>query len=127
MAEELKRFVRAYKYGDWIQHATQDFEFGNFMKGLNWFANSGCNGCLQGGGMPNCEIRTCCKNKGLKNCYFCGDFAKCEKLGYQKATYGINESHDRIGQIGYKDWLKEQKEKASQGFDNIYFLEEKDR
>jgi hypothetical protein len=127
MAEELKRFVRAYKYGDWIQHTTQDFEFGNFMKGLNWFANSGCNGCLQGGGMPNCEIRTCCKEKGLKNCYFCGDFAKCEKLGYQKATYGISESHDRIGQMGYEDWLKEQKEKASQGFDNIYFLEEKDR
>jgi hypothetical protein len=127
MAEELKRFVRAYKYGDWIQHTTQDFEFGNFMRGLNWFANSGCNGCLQGGGMPNCEIRTCCKGKGLKNCYFCGDFAKCEKLGYQKATYGISESHARIGQIGYEDWLKEQEEKASEGFDNIYFLEEKDR
>jgi hypothetical protein len=29
--------------------------------------------------------------------------------------------------MGYEDWLKEQKEKASQGFDNIYFLEEKDR
>lgn len=125
MAEELKRFVQAYKYGDWIQHIAQDFEFGNFMKGLNWFANSGCNGCLQGGGMPNCEIRTCCKEKGLRNCYFCRDFEECEKLGYQKATYKINDSYIRINQIGYENWLKEQKEKASKGFDNIHFLEQK--
>jgi hypothetical protein len=125
MTEELKRFVQAYKYEDWIQHITQDFEFGNFMKGLNWFANSGCNGCLQGGGMPNCEIRTCCKEKGLRNCYFCRDFEECEKLGYQKATYKINDSYIRINQIGYENWLKEQKEKASKGFDNIHFLEQK--
>jgi hypothetical protein len=125
MAEELRRFVQAYRYGEWIQYITEDFEFGNFMKGLNWFANSGCKGCLQGGGMPACEVRTCCKGKGLKNCYFCGDFTRCEKLGYQKATYRINESYNRIRQIGYENWLKEQNEKASKGFDNIHFLEEK--
>jgi hypothetical protein len=45
---------------------TKDFEFENFMKGLNWFANSSCVGCLQGGGMPKCEVRNCCKEKGLK-------------------------------------------------------------
>jgi len=125
MAEELKRFIQAYKYRDWIKHITQDFEFGNFMKGLNWFANSGCNGCLQDGGMPNCEVRTCCKEKDLRNCYSCRDFEECEKLGYQKATYKINDSYIRINQIGYKNWLKEQKEKASKGFDNIHFLEKK--
>jgi hypothetical protein len=127
MAEELRRFVQAYRYGEWVQYITQDFEFGNFMKGLNWFANSSCKGCLQGGGMPACEVRTCCKGKGLKNCYFCGDFTGCEKLGYQKATYKINESYARISQIGYENWLKEQNEKASKGFDNIHFFEEKNR
>jgi hypothetical protein len=125
MAEELRRFVQAYRYGEWINYITQDFEFGNFIKGLNWFANSHCKGCLQGGGMPACEVRTCCKEKDLKNCYFCGDFSSCEKLGYQKATYKINESYDRISQIGYENWLKEQNEKASKGFDNIHFLEGK--
>ena len=124
MAEELKRFVQAYKYGDWIQHVTQDFEFGNFMKGLNWFANSRCIGCLKGGGMPNCEVRTCCIGKGLKNCYFCQDFEKCEKLSYQKATYKINDSHTRIKRIGYRNWLKEQNEKVRKGFDNIHLLEQ---
>ena len=123
MAEELKRFIQAYKYGEWVQYVTQDFEFGNFMKALNWFANSGCKGCLQDGGMPNCEVRTCCREKSLRNCYFCRDFARCEKLGYQKATYNIEESRGRIAQIGYENWLKEQKERIGKGFDNIHFLE----
>jgi len=127
MAEELRRFVQFYRYGEWIQHITQDFEFSNFMKGLDWFAKSGCESCLQDGGMPNCEVRICCEGKGLKNCYSCGDFTKCEKLGYQKTTYKINENYDRIGQIGYENWLKEQNEKTSKGFDNIYFLEKKSR
>jgi hypothetical protein len=70
IAKELKRFIQAYRYGEWIGYVTKDFEFENFMKGLNWFANSGCVGCLQGGGMPKCDVRNCCKEKGLKNCYF---------------------------------------------------------
>ena len=125
MAEELKRFIHAYKYGEWIGYVTQDFEFENLMKGLNWFANSSCSGCLQGGGMPTCEIRNCCKEKGFNNCYFCNDFLKCEKLGYQRETYRINENYDRIKQVGYENWLKEQEEKLKADFDNIWFLEKK--
>jgi hypothetical protein len=127
MAEELKRFVQAYKYGDWIQHITQDFEFENFMKGLNWSANSCCNSCLQGGGMPNCEVRTCCTEKSLRNCYFCQDFEKCEELGYQKATYKVNDSYIRIDRMSYQNWLKEQNEKVRKGLDNIHFLEQENR
>jgi len=125
MAKELERFVKAYRYGEWIGYVTQDFEFKNFIKGLEWFAKSGCVGCLQGGGMPRCEIRSCCKEKGLKNCYFCTDFVKCEKLGYQRETYKIDENYERIKEIGYEEWLKEQEEKTRQDFDNIYFLEGK--
>jgi len=125
MAEELKRFVEAYGYGEWIGHITQDFNFENFVKGLEWFANSGCPSCLQGGGMPNCEVRNCCTARGLKNCYFCEDFLKCEKLGYQKETYKIDENYRRIKEIGYENWLKEQEEKLRQSFDNIHFLERK--
>jgi len=125
MAEELKRFVNAYGYGEWIEHITQDFNFQNFMRGLEWFANSVCGGCIQGGGMPNCEIRNCCREKGLKNCYFCKGFLKCEKLAYQKEAYKINENYERIRQVGYENWLGEQEEKSKLGFDNILFLEKK--
>jgi hypothetical protein len=123
MAKELKRFVEAYGYGEWIGYVTKDFEFENFMKGLNWFANSSCVGCLREGGMPKCEVRSCCKEKGLKNCYFCEDFLECEKIGYQKETYGINENYDRIKRIGYEKWVKEQEEKLKEDFDNIHYLE----
>lgn len=123
MAEELRRFVEAYRYGEWIEFMTQDFDFQNLMMGLKWFASSGCKGCLQGGGMPNCEIRKCCLEKGLKNCYFCQDFLECVKIGYQKETYRIEENYRRIRQIGYGKWLKEQEEKLKENFDNIQFLE----
>jgi len=125
MARELERFVQAYKYGEWIGFVTQSFEFKNFVEGLNWFANSGCRGCFQGGGMPNCEVRNCCKKKGLKNCYSCSDFQECKKLDYQKETYRISENLVRINQIGYESWLREQEEKLKMGFDNIDFLEKK--
>jgi len=75
--------------------------------------------------MPNCEVRNCCKGKGFDNCYFCEDFPKCTKLAYQKATYKIEENHKRIRQIGYEQWLKEQKLKSKENFDNIHFLEKK--
>jgi hypothetical protein len=125
MAEELKRFVKAYAYGEWIAYVSQDFEFDNFMKGLGWFTKSGCKGCLKGGGMPNCEVRNCCKEKGLENCYFCKDFTKCEKLSYQKKTYMVGENYARIKQIGYENWLKKQEQKLKRNFDNIHFLEKK--
>jgi hypothetical protein len=95
------------------------------MKGLSWFANSGCNGCIKGGGMPTCEARNCCKEKGLNNCYFCNEFLKCKKLDYQRETYKINENHERIKQVGYENWLKEQEKKSEANFDNIRFLEKK--
>lgn len=123
MAEELNRFVAAYRYSEWIAYVTRDFEYGNFIRGLEWFVNSTCKGCSQGGGMPNCDARNCCKEKGLKNCYFCDDSLNCQKLTYQKGTYNIEDNYKRIKQIGYEEWLKEQEKKMTEGFDNIHFLE----
>jgi hypothetical protein len=125
MAEDLKRFVQAYKYGEWISYVTQDFNFQNFMKGLEWFSGSDCHGCLKGGGMPTCEVRICCKARGLRNCYFCEDFLKCGKLDYQREAYRIDRDHKRVKQIGYRKWMKEQEGKRKRDFDNIWFLEKK--
>jgi hypothetical protein len=125
MAKELSRFIKAYRYEDWIQHVTGDFEFRNFMKGLDWFSGSVCKGCIEWGGMPNCDVRNCCKQKGLRNCYSCEDFPECRKLAYQKETYRIDENRRRIEQVGYDNWLKEQLEKTKKGFDNIHFLQAK--
>jgi hypothetical protein len=122
-ANELKRFIDAYRYGEWISTITREFDYNNLMKGLEWFAQSGCPGCPEGGGMPRCDVRGCCLKKKLKNCYFCEEFSKCKKLNYQKATYQIETHYDRIKQIGYENWLKEQETKIRETFDNIEYLE----
>jgi len=125
MAVELKRFIEAYGYGEWIQTITRDFDFNNLMKGLNWFANSSCPSCLKGGGMPRCEVKVCCLQKKLKNCYFCEEFSRCAKLSYQKETYRVEKHYGRIRQIGYESWLGEQEEKIKENFDNIEYLEKR--
>ncbi|MCL6579669.1 MAG: DUF3795 domain-containing protein [Candidatus Bathyarchaeota archaeon] len=125
MAKDLKRFIDAYGYAEWIHKITQDFNFDNLIKGLNWFANSSCSSCLKGGGMPRCEVRICCLRKKLKNCYFCEEFSGCEKLSYQKETYRIGENYERIKQIGYANWLREQEKKTKEKYDNIEYLEKR--
>jgi len=122
MAVELKRFIDAYGYGEWIHNITQDFDFNNLIKGLNWFTKSGCPDCLKGGGMPKCNVRVCCRKKKLENCYFCEEFLKCQKLNYQKETYHIEKHYERIKQIGYEKWLREQEKKIKENFDNIEYL-----
>jgi hypothetical protein len=57
MAGEMKRFVDAYAYSDWIGNVSSGFDSRDFETGLRWFASSGCRGCLGGGGMPGCSIR----------------------------------------------------------------------
>lgn len=125
MAMELSRFIEAYGYGEWIRNVTREFDYTDFMKGLNWFADSGCRGCLEGGGLPRCDVRACCLERGLENCYFCEEFSECEKLGYQKETYQVEEHFEKIGQIGYESWLMEQGKKIEENFDNIEYLAKK--
>lgn len=123
MARKLKRFIDAYGYGVWIHNITQEFDFNNMMKALDWFTQSNCPNCLKGGGMPHCEVRICCSKKKLKNCYFCEQFSRCEKLSYQKGTYQIEGHYERTKQIGYEHWLKEQESRIKEDFDNIEYLE----
>jgi hypothetical protein len=123
MAVELRRFIKAYGYGEWIHNVTQDFDFNNSMNGLNWFSESSCPDCLKGGGMPRCDVRACCTKKKLKNCYFCEEFSRCGKLEYQKGTYRIEKHFEKIRELGYENWLREQEKKTEESFDNIEYLE----
>jgi hypothetical protein len=125
LAKELKRSSEAYGYAEWIHNVTQDLDFQQLIKGLSWFANSNCPDCLEGSGMPHCEARSCCLKRKLKNCHFCPDFSRCEKLNYQKATYDVKRHFERIERIGYENWLREQGKKTDQNFDNIQYLEKK--
>jgi hypothetical protein len=125
MAIELKTFVDAYGYSEWIENVNSGFDFQSFIAGLKWFASSNCVGCSKGGGMPKCSIRDCCSEKNLRNCYFCPRFVSCGKNQYQKLTYRIGDHYAQIARIGYGKWLAEQKRRDKSGFDNIEYLEKK--
>ena len=127
MAKNLKRFIDAYGYVEWIHNITQAFNIDDLLKGLTWFSTSHCLGCLRDGGMPQCDVRACCQSKNLNNCYFCNDFPSCEKLSYQKNTYKVDKDYANIQHIGYTNWLKTQAKKTTKNFDNINYLEERRR
>lgn len=63
-------------------------------------------GCREGGGPPDCVIRTCCREKSLPGCWECGAFESCEKLDFLNAVHG--DAH--------KKNLKVLKEKGTAGF-----------
>jgi hypothetical protein len=85
--------------------ASKDFDYENFMKGLEWFSRemSPCvGGCRGGGGWGDCPIRKCCMKKELKACYECGSFP-CETLKeYPKRIEELND----IKKMGLEDWIK---------------------
>jgi len=61
----------------------------------------------------------------LENCYFCQVFLRCKKLNYQKETYQVEKHFEKIKQIGYENWLREQERKIKEDFDNIEYLEKR--
>jgi hypothetical protein len=85
--------------------ASEDFDYENFMKGLEWFSRevSPCvGGCKGGGGWGDCPIRKCCMKKELKACYECDSFP-CETLKeYPKRIEELND----IKKMGLEDWIK---------------------
>ena len=75
--------------------------------------------------MPHCDVRVCCLERKIENCYFCESFSGCENLSYQKETYQVEEHFEKIKQIGYENWLREQEKKIEENFDNIEYLRKK--
>jgi len=52
---------------------------------------------------------------------------KVKKLSYQKETYQVEKHFEKIRQIGYEDWLREQEKKIKENFDYIEYLEKRGR
>ncbi|MGA9100288.1 MAG: DUF3795 domain-containing protein [Methanotrichaceae archaeon] len=44
--------------------------------------------CRNGGGPPNCEIRNCCRKKGIDGCWQCAEFQRCQKLEFLSVGHG---------------------------------------
>jgi hypothetical protein len=125
MAGELKRLVDTTRY-DWVQEAVKSFKFDEFRKGLEWFSNSQCPMCLNGGGAPWCENRKCASKKNLQSCLLCDDYLKCKNTEYQRNTYPfVVENYTRVKQVGFQKHLEEEEERSKAGVDLMGHLERK--
>ncbi len=122
MAGELKRLVDTVRY-DWVQEVVKSFDFAEFRKGLEWFADSQCSMCLNGGGAP-CENKKCAANKKLKSCLLCADYLTCKDTEYQRDFYPfVKENYAKVRQVGYEKYLEEERQRAKAGIDLMGHLE----
>lgn len=82
------------KYEPSLKHYK---EFERVMEGLVKLFG-GCPGCLEGGGDPNCKVRTCAQEKTLRTCMECGDAKDCENLApyrkYYEEALKVVKEHD---------------------------------
>jgi len=118
IAGELKRLVDTVRY-DWVGYAVKSFQFAEFRKGLEWFANAQCPMCLNGGGAP-CENRKCAKQKGLESCLLCGDYLTCRHTEYHREWYPfVVDNYRRVGEVG----LEKEEERSRAGVSLMGHLE----
>jgi len=90
-------------------------EFEQVMDGLVKMFG-GCPGCLQGGGDPNCKVRSCAKEKGYRTCAECGEAETCEKLAPYREGYGLGPALESIKQKGIEGYAEEIQRKVDDGY-----------
>jgi hypothetical protein len=122
MAGELKRLVDTVRY-NWVKEVVKSFDFDEFRKGLEWFSDSQCPMCLNGGGAP-CENRKCASGKNLQSCLLCNDYLTCKNTEYQRDVYPfVVDNYNRVKQVGFQKHLEEEEERTRAGVDLMGHLE----
>lgn len=97
-------------------------EFDQVMDGLVEFFGD-CPGCLQGGGDPNCKVRSCARQKGYRTCVECAEVEQCESLAPLRKGYkGLSQALRSIRQNGINKYAKETQKKVVKGYG---YLEER--
>ncbi len=111
-AGSLQGLLEAYGVAQWAPEVAQFVpalkSYSEFEGVLGWLANFDCQGCLAGGGPPQCNIRICAKERNLAGCWECAELP-CEKRQW------IDDDHSdavdncrRIQEVGLEAWLAEQ-------------------
>ena len=84
-----------------------------------------CPGCLQGGGDPNCKVRSCAKQKGHRTCAECAENEPCKPLApYREGYKGLAPALQDIKHKSLKKYAEEVQIKIAKGHS---YLEEKGR
>jgi len=107
MMLELARWEPSFQHYD---------EFNQVMDGLvKMFGD--CPGCLEGGGDPNCKVRSCAKQKGYRTCAECDEVETCENLApYREGYKGLITALQSIRQNGIGKYVEEMQKKVDEGY-----------
>ena len=124
----LRRIIAAYGFdkitpelANWEPSFKHYKEFDQVMDGLVKLFGD-CPGCLQGGGDPNCKVRSCAKQKGYRTCAECAEAERCEKLTPMRKGYkGFTQALRNIRQKGVNKHAEEMQKKVIGGYS---YLEE---
>jgi hypothetical protein len=117
--ENLRKTIHAYGFNKiapelarWEPSMTHYAKFEEVMDGLVKLFGE-CPGCADGGGNPECKIRTCSKEKGHAICADCTEMGKCERL----RRFG--QASERLLEIrtkGVENWVIETQKKVDAGY-----------
>ena len=122
IAGELKRLVDTSRY-EWVEDVVKSFSFREFRKGLEWFTNAQCPGCLNGDDAP-CENRKCAAKKSLESCLLCNEYLTCDHTEYHREWYPfVVDNYKRVKQVGLQKHLEEEEKRAKAGVDLMGHLE----
>ncbi len=118
LAAVLAEWVDAQGFHHWMPDAVKEFDYTGFRKALDFFSRQDtwlvCRRCCKGGdGRPDCPIRICCHHRGLDLCFDCDEFP-CDKV---KGDARLIERATEYRELGRGEWLRQQVEKAEQGFE----------
>jgi len=112
-AKQMREFADLYGFAF---RSKEAFDFSQFLRGLEWFAeNAKCPGCKQGGGPAWCEVKQCCSERGVRICFECKDFP-CSEIE-SVADADTKDRYRRFKEIGFEKWVEEQAQKAKQGYE----------
>jgi hypothetical protein len=115
LAEELRKYiVDDYQ---WVESVVKEFDYANFLKGLEWFTNQQCPSCTKIE-EPWCDVRKCEKiiTKKIESCLLCEVFLNCPRTDYQRKRYPfVIDHYHRVKMVGFKRYLEEEEERTKNG------------
>lgn len=115
-ARQLQQTLHKEGYDDFYKYVPEMKEtFPMFSKFLQNLAKSDCT-CGTGGGPPDCKIRQCAKQKKITVCPQCKEYP-CQHIEALAEHYPtLIQDGKHLQKVGLEKWVKEQEQRARNGF-----------
>ena len=118
--EDLRKIIASYGFdkimpelSEWEPSLKHYKEFEQVMDGLVKFFGE-CPSCLEGGGDPNCKVRSCAQEKNLRTCVECIEAKDCENLAPYRKYY--EEALKAFKENDIKKYAEEMQKKVDNGY-----------